>query len=189
VDDVPGRTALMGRRLALIAVTAAAVAIAAIPIVLTVTLGWYRTHAFDRVLVGGGGILLVLVLVYLVWLPAVVFGLVFVYDRLGLHYQPAEIEPKRPRRRERLRRRATAKAIAAEESARLAAQRAARERERSRTARQAERGTAPPPSAPRPRSTGLDGTPSVSSGEAVRRPAPPSDVSDTGDGRRRPKAG
>jgi hypothetical protein len=116
----------MGRRIALIAVTAAAAAIAALPLVLTLVLGWFHTHAFEGLLSGGAGVLLILVLVYLVWLPATVFGLVFVYDRLGLHYRPMEVKPKRPGRREQLRRRAVTQTVAAEESAQLAAKREAR---------------------------------------------------------------
>jgi len=122
----------MSRRALLIIVTAVAVVIAAVPIILTLALGWYHTRFLEDVLGKGAGIYLLLVLVYVVWLPATVFCLVFVYDRLGLHYLPGESKPKRPERREELRRRATAQTVAAEESAQLAAQRAARERERSR---------------------------------------------------------
>jgi uncharacterized membrane protein len=110
----------MARKLAIVGVTVATVLIAALPLVVALTvarsLGWY--HRFDSLLPRGGGFLLLLLLVYVVWLPATVFCLVFVYDRLGLHYQPADVKPRRLRRRERLRARATAAHVAAEEAAR-----------------------------------------------------------------------
>ena len=177
MDHAAGRGALMGRRVALVAVTVAAVAIAALPLVLTLALGWYHSRVFEGLLSGGAGVFLILVLVYVVWLPATVFGLVFVYDRLGLHYRPAEIKPKRPKRREQLRRRAVTQTVAAEESAQLAAQRAARERSGSRAARQSAGGDAEPGDDPL-----AAGTP-----EAPGRP--PATDSDAADGRRRPKAG
>ncbi|HJW75930.1 MAG TPA: hypothetical protein VJ787_09710, partial [Thermoleophilia bacterium] len=82
---------MMARKLAIVAVTAVAAVIAALPIILTLTLGWHRSEVFGGLLSGGAGVAFVLVLVYVVWLPATVFCLVFVYDRLGLHYQPAEV--------------------------------------------------------------------------------------------------
>jgi hypothetical protein len=108
----------MARKLAIVGVTVATVLIAALPLVVALTvarsLGWY--HRFDSLLPRGGGFLLLLLLVYVVWLPATVFCLVFVYDRLGLHYRPADVKPRRLRRRERLRARATAAHVAAEEA-------------------------------------------------------------------------
>ena len=166
----------MGRRPLLIVVTAVAVVIAALPIILTVALGWYHTDFLASMLGKGAGIYVILVLVYVVWLPATVVGLVFVYDRLGLHYQAMDRPPKRPRRREELRRRATANAMAAEESAQLAAQRAARERERSRAAR-------------RPRAAAKDAASDQPDETPGTEPPAADRDSEAGEGQRRPKAG
>ncbi len=44
----------------------------------------------------GSGIVIVLVLVYVVWLPAVLVGWVWVQDHLGLHYTYTERPGARP---------------------------------------------------------------------------------------------
>ncbi len=186
---------LMARRLTLVAVTLAAVVIAALPLVLALSLGWYHTRFMADVLGKGAGIYVLLVLIYLFWLPATVFGLVFVYDRLGLHYHPMDVSPRKAGRRERLRRRATARSIAAEEAAQVAAQRARRRRTQAagtpKAAGQSAATGAPkavgePKAADRPKAAGGAGPGSGSNGVGGSTGAPGSEGTS---GRRRPKAG
>lgn len=79
----------MGRRLARLAVTLAAFGVAAVPLIVALLLGLQ-----DRRLPGdvgpGSGMLLVLVLVYVVWLPATLVAWVWLQDHLGLHYKYTE---------------------------------------------------------------------------------------------------
>jgi hypothetical protein len=79
----------VGRRLARMAVTLAAFGVAAVPLIVALLLGLQ-----DRRLPGdvgpGSGILLVLVLVYVVWLPATLVAWVWLQDHLGLHYKYTE---------------------------------------------------------------------------------------------------
>ena len=92
------------RGLLFTAVTLAAAALAALPAAVAVRLGWYHTLRVPGDLGRGSGLIIVLVLFYMLWLPAIVVGLVYVYDRLGYHYavtERARKEPRRQRRRQR----------------------------------------------------------------------------------------
>jgi hypothetical protein len=85
-------------------VTLLAVALGALPAALAVSLGWYHTLRVPGDLGPGSGLIIVLVLFYMLWLPAIVVGLVYVYDRLGYHYAASErsgVESRRKRRRQR----------------------------------------------------------------------------------------
>jgi hypothetical protein len=75
--------------MARLAVTLAAFGVAAVPLVVALLLGLqHRRLPGD---VGrGSGILLVLVLVYVVWLPATLVAWVWLQDHLGLHYKYTE---------------------------------------------------------------------------------------------------
>jgi len=95
----------MLRKLVVAVVTLLALAVAALPIVLTVVFHWDRTRFLASTLGKGSGILFILAVVYAVWLPATVVGLVYMYDLLGLHFTVTERE-KRPSRRQRRRTRA-----------------------------------------------------------------------------------
>jgi len=88
----------MGRRLARLAITLLAFALAAVPLVIALLLGLqHRRLPGD---VGrGSGIVLVLVLVYVVWMPAILVGWVWAQDHLGVHYAYSERRP-RPTKRE-----------------------------------------------------------------------------------------
>ena len=97
------------------------------------------------------GVWAALAVVYLVWTVAVMVGSVWVFDRLGFHYQPYD-RPQRPTRRQRRRQRAGMSLLQAREQARrdalreIAAQsrRAAREGDVDRRgARDDERGVGP----------------------------------------------
>jgi uncharacterized membrane protein YgcG len=79
----------VGRRLARLAVTLGAFGVAAVPLIVALLLGLqHRRLPGD---VGpGSGILLVLVLVYVVWLPATLVAWVWLQDHLGLHYKYTE---------------------------------------------------------------------------------------------------
>jgi hypothetical protein len=79
----------MGRRLARLAVTLAALGVAAVPLIVALLLGLQRRRLPGDV-GPGSGILLVLVLVYVVWLPATLVGWVWLQDHLGLHYKYTE---------------------------------------------------------------------------------------------------
>ena len=81
--------------------TLAAAALAALPAALAVSLGWYHTLRVPGDVGRGSGLIIILVLVYMLWLPAIVVGLVYVYDRLGYHYAVAERARREPRRRRR----------------------------------------------------------------------------------------
>ena len=92
------------RGLLFAAVTLVAVALGALPTVLAVAMGWYHTLRVPGDVGKGSGLIIVLVLFYVLWLPAIVVGLVYVYDRLGYHYavgERAAVEPRRRRRRQR----------------------------------------------------------------------------------------
>jgi len=74
--------------------------VAATPAALAMSLG-LQDLRFAGDLGPGSGILLILVPVYLVWLPATVAGLVWLLDRLGVHYAPRDGRrlPNRARQR------------------------------------------------------------------------------------------
>jgi uncharacterized membrane protein YgcG len=86
----------VGRRLTRLAVTLVAFALAAVPLLVALQLGLqHRRLPGD---VGrGSGVVVVLVLVYLVWLPAILVGWVWVLDRLGVHYAYTERRPRSTR--------------------------------------------------------------------------------------------
>jgi len=107
----------MLRRLAVAGVVVGALVVAALPIVLTVAFHWNRTHFLASTLGPGSGILFLLALLYAVWLPGTVFGMVHLLDLLGVHYMPPQRE-KRPSRRERLRTRAAARYLQSQAAAR-----------------------------------------------------------------------
>jgi hypothetical protein len=92
------------RGLLFAAVTLAAAALAALPAAVAVRLGWYHTLRVPGDVGRGSALIIVLVLFYMLWLPAVVVGLVYVYDRLGYHYAVSErTRPDSRRRRRRQR--------------------------------------------------------------------------------------
>ena len=107
----------MLRRAAIIGVTMLALVVAALPVVLTIALGWQDTTILGSQLGPGSDAYVVLALVYAVWLPATVVGMIFLYDRLGYHYFAQERQTK-PSRRERRRARAGLDLLAAQEQAR-----------------------------------------------------------------------
>lgn len=106
----------MVRRAAIAGATLLALVVAALPVVLTLTFGWQHTSVLGSQVGPGGDILVVLAVVYAVWLPATVAGMIFLYDRLGYHYFAQERQ-KKPTRRERQRARAGLDLLAAAEQA------------------------------------------------------------------------
>lgn len=117
----------MLRRAAIIGTTIMALAVAALPIVLTIVFGWQDTTILGSQLGPGGDIYVVLAVVYAVWLPATVAGMVYVYDRLDYHYLALE-RKRRPTRRERRRARAGLDLLAGQEQAKQGAAAAKRKR-------------------------------------------------------------
>lgn len=102
------------RRLLKGTLTVVALLIAAAP--LSLALAFHARHWSDGAVVG-------LAVAYAIWLPATVFGLIWVFDRLGFHYgmdRPRK-EPE-PTQRERRRGRAGMKYLEARERARREAQ-------------------------------------------------------------------
>jgi hypothetical protein len=93
----------MVRRVLILLVTALMITVAAMPLVLTVKLGWYETDVLGGPLGPGSDIWIILILFYAVWLPLCTAGLVVLYDRLDVHYMYVE-RPPRTTRRERRRR-------------------------------------------------------------------------------------
>ena len=91
---------LRGRGL-LWAATCAALLVAAVPLLVTLMTG-LRDVRFRGDIGAGSGVVIILMLVYVVWLPATAVGLVWVLDRLGYNYTVTE-RRRRPGRRERRR--------------------------------------------------------------------------------------
>jgi hypothetical protein len=110
----------MLHRAAIVGVSAAALVVAALPVVVTLVCGWQDTTVLGAQLGAGGDIYVVLTVLYAVWLPATVAGMVFCYDRLGYHYFAQE-KSEKPSRRARRRARAGLRLLAAQEKARHAA--------------------------------------------------------------------
>jgi hypothetical protein len=79
----------MGRRLARSLVSLVALGVAALPLVLALLLGLQRVR-FSGDVGPGSAMVLVMVVAYVVWLPATVFAWVWAQDHLGLHYQYTE---------------------------------------------------------------------------------------------------
>jgi len=105
------------RRALIVAVTLAAALVAALPVILTVALGWYRTDALKGPFGPDTDIYVILPLLYVVWLPATMAGMVFLYDRLGYRYMVTE-RKQTPTRKERRRRRAGLSLAEAQDRAR-----------------------------------------------------------------------
>jgi hypothetical protein len=106
----------MLRKAAIVGATFLALVIAALPLVLTVALGWLDTTILGSQVGAGGDVFVVLAVVYAVWLPATVVGMIYLYDRLGYHYFAQERQ-KKPSRRERRRARAGLELLAGQEKA------------------------------------------------------------------------
>jgi hypothetical protein len=104
----------MIRRALIVLATLLALAVAALPIVVSIVLGWHDTTVLGSQFGPGSDIFIILSVVYAVWLPATVAGMVFLYDRLGYHYFAQE-RVARPTRRERRRTRAGLDLLAAQE--------------------------------------------------------------------------
>jgi hypothetical protein len=119
------------RRFLKAALTVLAIVIAAIPLALAAA---FNVRHWPIEAVGG------LAIVYVIWLPATVFGLIWVFDRLGFHYgvdKPRK-EPS-PSKRERQRGRAGMSLLEGKERARReAALEAARRRRREAEAKAAD---------------------------------------------------
>jgi hypothetical protein len=79
----------MGRRLARLAVTLATLCVAAVPLIVAILTGLQHLR-FSGDVGPGSAMVIVLVLAYLVWLPATVVAWVWVQDHLGLHYKYTE---------------------------------------------------------------------------------------------------
>jgi fatty acid desaturase len=102
------------KRLILYCLSLVSLGLMALPAVVIVTLGWvhdWRNNA---------NAYLVLVVIYVVWMPAVTFSMVAILDRLGIHYAVRD-RPARPTRKERRRARAGLRYLAGQEEARRAA--------------------------------------------------------------------
>jgi fatty acid desaturase len=91
----------MMRRVAIVAVTVLALVVAALPVVLTLLLGWYRTDVLGSTFGEGSDIYVILILLYAVWLPGTMFGMVYLYDRLGYQYQVHDRGVRASRREDR----------------------------------------------------------------------------------------
>ena len=106
----------MLRKAAIVGATFLALVVAALPLVLAVALGWLDTTILGSQVGPGGDIFVVLAVVYAVWLPATVVGMIYLYDRLGYHYFAQERQ-KKLSRRERRRARAGLDLLAGREQA------------------------------------------------------------------------
>jgi hypothetical protein len=107
----------MARRIARFLITILMIAVASLPLVLTLSLGWEGTDVLSEPLGPGSDIWVILVLVYAVWLPLCVAVLIAVYDRLGVHYQFVD-RPPRETKREKRRRESAMSYLRVQESAR-----------------------------------------------------------------------
>jgi hypothetical protein len=128
------------KRLIVIVVTLVVFALWTSPVLLTLAFGWVHNWR------NNANAYLALVLVYVVWMPAVTAGMVAVLDRLGIHFA-AHDRPARPTRKERRRARAGLRYLAGQEEARRAAA-------HGRAADARERAVPPPAGDPTPRDPG-----------------------------------
>ena len=87
----------MGRRLTRLAVTLATLCVAAVPLIVAILTGLQHLR-FSGDVGPGSAMVIVLVLAYLVWLPATVVAWVWAQDHLGVHYKYTE--PVRSTKRE-----------------------------------------------------------------------------------------
>jgi len=94
-----------------------ALCVAAVPAVIVYASGPAVRSAFPDVLGPGSGPLFFLTLIYVLWLPATVVGLIWALDRLGVHYAGRR-KDRRPSRRASRRRRAGLRYLEAQERAR-----------------------------------------------------------------------
>jgi len=110
-----------------------ALGVAAVPAVIVYGTGDAVRSAFPDVLGPGSGPLFFLVLIYVVWLPATVVGMIWVLDHLGVHYSLSRRE-RRPSRRTSRRRRAGLRYLEAQDRARrdASAEAARRARDKGR---------------------------------------------------------
>jgi len=111
------------------AVSLSALAAAAAPAVVAYALGPSVSAVFPDVLGAGSGLLFFLTLIYVIWLPATVYGLIWALDRIGVHYA-AERRPRRLSARMLRRRRAGLRFLEAGDRARTAAAEEAVDRSR-----------------------------------------------------------
>jgi hypothetical protein len=79
----------VGRRLARLAVTLVTLGVAAVPLVVGILTGLQHVR-FSGDVGPGSAMIIILVLAYLVWLPATVVAWVWVQDHLGVHYKYTE---------------------------------------------------------------------------------------------------
>lgn len=119
--------------------TLAAVGVAALPAALVFGLGVHRSGVLPDPLGPDSGALFFLTLFYVLWLPVTVFGLIWLFDRLGYHYAAGRrtSRERRAARRVRRRRAAGLSYLEGQERARRSAELDTRER----TRRSAEPGT------------------------------------------------
>lgn len=117
----------MVRRALIALATLLAIAVAALPLALTLAFDWHETDVLGDQLGTGSDIWIILVVVYAVWLPLCVAGLIYLYDHLGVHYLHSERVP-RETKRQRRRRATTAGYLRSQERAQQAAARAGGER-------------------------------------------------------------
>jgi hypothetical protein len=103
-----------------------ALGVAALPIILVVSLGWYHTPLLGDPMGPGSGVIVVTLVFSVVWVLATMVVLVWLLDRLGVHYtvdrrepQPGRKEPSRKRRR---RQRAGLELLATQQRARTEAE-------------------------------------------------------------------
>jgi hypothetical protein len=68
---------------------AATLSLTALPLLLALFLGLQHRRLPGDV-GAGSGIVIILALVYIVWLPLTIYGLVWLLDRLGIHYTPPD---------------------------------------------------------------------------------------------------
>jgi hypothetical protein len=113
----------MRHRIMVVAVTLLWLAVAALPLVLTLALGWYRTDLLRSPLGPDSDIYVLLPVFYAVWLPLSTVGLVFLYDRLGVHYMYSERQPL-PEKQTKRRREAAMGYLRNREKARQGSQKA-----------------------------------------------------------------
>ena len=107
----------MGRHIVRFLITILMIAVASLPLVLTLALGWEETDVLGEPLGPGSDIWVILVVVYAVWMPLCVAGLIAVYDRLGVHYQFVD-RPPRETTKEKRRRESAMSYLRAQEGAR-----------------------------------------------------------------------
>ncbi|HOU29157.1 MAG TPA: hypothetical protein PLJ89_00555 [Thermoleophilia bacterium] len=118
-------------------VTAGFIALAGLPVGVAVGVGWLRLPhvqppgAPQTDAVSGVGAWTLLALFYLVWMSGLGVLLVWLFDRIGHHWQYHE-RSARPTKRARRRARATLRHVSAEEQAAREAQRRREEREARR---------------------------------------------------------